>query len=252
MGKKQEKSKRKKIRLKGLLIVILFSYLIFSCFYYFYKSPVKHINVEGNNYLKDNYIIDYLDINDQSIIKISNKKIKEKLLQLELISEAKVHKNYFGTIDIKIVENKVLFYNWNTKKIVLSNKKEVETKKDFLGVPTLINYVPDEIYEELIKKLQKVNKDILMKISIIEYSPSIVNEKIVDETRFILTMNDGNLVYINTINMDKLNEYLNIYEAIVSEKGNVTGCLYLDSNSDNTHFNNCESSIIEEEEKEDE
>ena len=54
-------------------------------------------------------------------------------------------------------------------------------------------------------------------------------------------MNDGNLVYINTINIEKINNYLNIYEVIASKNENIKGCLYLDSNSDNNHFNNCES-----------
>ena len=56
-------------------------------------------------------------------------------------------------------------------------------------------------------------------------------------------MNDGNNVYINTINIEKLNNYLSIYEAIVSKNGDITGCLYLDSNSENNHFNNCESIV---------
>ena len=31
---------------------------------------------------------------------------------------------------------------------------------------------------------------------------------------------------------------------IVNKNGEVKGCLYLDSNSDNNHFNNCESNPV--------
>ncbi len=247
MGQKQEKKKKKKIRFKGLLIVILFLYLALNGLYYLWNSPVKRINFEGNTYLKENYLIDYLDIEDKSLLKIKKKDIKNKLLKLELISDVSVHKNYFGSINIIIEEEKVLFYNWNTKKIVLSDGEEIEFNKEFLGIPTLINYVPDEIYQKLVKRISLVDKDILSLVSEIEYSPSKVGDKIVDETRFIFRMNDGNQVYINTINIEKINDYLETYEAIVNKKGDIKGCLYLDSNSDNNHFSSCESKVVEEE-----
>lgn len=242
MGQKQEnKNKKKKLRLKGLLIVILFCYLLFSCGYYIYSSPVKNISIEGNTYLKDNYLIDYLGISNKSLLKINSKSIKEKLLALNLISEVEVNKSFNNKLNIKIVEEKILFYNRNTKKVVLSNGNNIDNSKDYFGIPTLINYVPSDIYDNFVNGLKKIDKEILSLISEIEYSQSVVNDKVVDENRFVLRMNDGNLVYVNTINIEKINNYLNIYEVIASKNDNIKGCLYLDSNSDNNHFNNCES-----------
>ena len=93
-----------------------------------------------------------------------------------------------------------------------------------------------------------IKKDNISLISEIEYSPSMVNDKIIDDKRFLFRMNDGNIVYINTINIEKFNNYLDIYEVIVNKNGLVKGCLYLDSNSENNHFNNCESNPVVEEE----
>lgn len=242
---KEKKTKKRKIRFKGLLLIILIIYLLCTCIYYIYKMPVKNINIDGNYYLKDNYIIDYLDILDKSIINISKKNIKNKLLELDLISKVEVKKNYFGKINIKIKEDKILFYNWNNKKIVLSSGKVIDYNKEYLGVPTLINYVPDTIYEEFIDKLNLIDRDTISLISEIEYSPSIVNNKTVDDKRFLFRMNDGNTVYINTINIEKFNNYLEIYEVLVNKNGNTKGCLYLDSNSENKHFNNCEKELEE-------
>ena len=244
MGKKDNK-KKKRLRLKGLLIVILFLYLISSCIYYLWSKPIKNINIEGNYYLKDNYLINYLNIENSSIIKVNRRSIKNKLLELDLVSDVKVSKNYFGILNIKIVEDKALFYNWNTKKIVLSSGNEIEKNSEYLGIPTLINYVKDDIYNELVERLNKIDKEVLALVSEIEYNPSTVNDKMVDETRFLFRMNDGNQVFINTINIEKLNDYLSTYEAITNIKGNVTGCLYLDSNSENNHFNNCEELVVE-------
>ena len=62
-------------------------------------------------------------------------------------------------------------------------------------------------------------------------------------------MNDGNKVYINTPNIEKFNDYLEIYERLVNKNEGIKGCLYLNSNSKNNHFNNCESEIKVEDEE---
>lgn len=241
-----EKKKKKKIRFKVIIVFILFLYLIISMIYYLINKPVKEIIINGNNYLKDNYLIDYLNISKQSIFKINKKKIKNKLLELELISNVEISKNYFGKLTINITEDNVLFYNLINKTLVLSSGKEFNINNfsdAYLGIPILVNAVPKDIYEELINKLSRIHKNILKSISEITYDPSQVSGKIVDDKRFKLFMNDGNNVYINTVNIEKLNDYLEIYEGIVSKNGNIKGCLYLDSSSENNHFNNCEKDV---------
>ena len=78
MGNK--KIKKKRIRFKGLLIIILFFYLIFSGFYYLWSLPIKNVNIAGNYYLKDNYLKDYLDIDDVSVIKLNKKEVTSIVL----------------------------------------------------------------------------------------------------------------------------------------------------------------------------
>ena len=64
MGKK----KKRKIKLGGLLVLILAIYLLITLGIYIYKMPIKRVVVSGNTYLKDNYIIDYLDLDKSSIL----------------------------------------------------------------------------------------------------------------------------------------------------------------------------------------
>lgn len=247
----EKKNKKRKIRFKGLLVIILIIYLIGTVTYYLWTKPINSISITGNYHLKDNELIKYMDVSNKSIFKISKKDLKNKLLQVDLISDVKIKKNIFGKLEIEIKEDKILFYNWNNKKIILSSGKKIDYNKKYLGIPTLVNYVPDEIYNELIDKLNLIDRESLSLVSEIEYSQSVVNEHVVDDKRFLFRMNDGNIVYINTINIEKFNDYLEIYEVIVNKNGDIKGCLYLDSNSENNHFNNCESPVVEEEVKKD-
>lgn len=238
-SKKMEKKKKKKIRVVGVLIVILFIYLIMSFLYSIWTNPIKKINITGNYYLKENYLINYLDIDNKSILQINSKKVKNKLKKIDLVKDAKIRKNYLGILNIKIEEDKILFYNKNIQKIILTSGKEIDYINDYLGIPSLINFVPDKVYQKFVKELSKIDREILSLVSEIEYAPSIVNKKVVDDQRFLLRMNDGNKVYINSVNIEKFNNYLDILEVIVNKKGNIKGCLYLDSNSENNHFDNC-------------
>ena len=48
-------------------------------------------------------------------------------------------------------------------------------------------------------------------ISEIEYSVEKYNDRVVDEERFLLRMIDGNTIYVNLVNIEKLNKYQEIY-----------------------------------------
>ena len=63
----------------------------------------------------------------------------------------------------------------------------------------------------------------MVKISEIKYDPNI------DSERFLLTMNDGNYVYVNLKRFKSVNNYLTIISNFKDKKG----IIYLDSGS---HF----------------
>ena len=147
-----------------------------------------------------------------------------------MIESVKISKHLNGKVVITIKELVVLYYRVLDKTYVFENNKKATTLDTTLGIPTLVNYVPSDIEESLIKKLSGINKDILYKVSEIEYSPDIKNEKVIDKNRFLLRMNDGNYVYINLANINNLNKYEEIY-ATLNE--NEKGVLNLDSSSNN-------------------
>ena len=228
---------KKRINKKGLLVVILALYLIIMAFYYVWKLPVKTIIVKGNNLVNDNVIINAagLDSNTKLLI-LSQKKVEDDVSRIPLIDKVEVKKVLDGSIIINVTEAKVLFYNKLNNNYVLSNKKETLDIENNLGIPTLNNYVPSDIYNNLITKLSKIDIDIIYLISEIEYNPDIKNDITIDGNRFLLRMNDGNTVYINLANIDKLSNYKEIFSTLDGK-----GILNLDSSSDKVIFTSYEA-----------
>ena len=69
------------------------------------------------------------------------------------------------------------------------------------------------------KKMGSLDNEVLNRISEIEFKP---NE--VDDNRFLLSMRDGNYVYVDMYTFDKLNKYTSILSSLPDKKG----VLYLD------------------------
>ena len=223
----------RKINIIGLIVIILVVYLTASFVYYLMTLPIKNIYIYGNNFVSDAEIIETAGIKKYpSMIKVGRNKLKKKLLKNAFIDNVKIKKKLNGTIKITINESKPLFYNRNTNKIVLLNRKEVDSKLSY-KVPSLINIVPNDLYKKLVNSFSKVNYDIILQISEIEYSPDVINGKTIDSDRFLLRMIDGNSVYINPVNIKRLNNYFDVYDRLPD---NVKGTLYFDSNSDNNMF----------------
>lgn len=243
----KKKKVKKKLNIKAFIVLILIIYLFIMGVYLILSMPIKNIYIQGNHVLSDHDIIETAKIKDYpSIVKLNTIKIKKKLKELDYVEDVKIKRNLFGKLTITVQEAKVLFYNRNNNKIVLSNNKELE-EKDFYGYASLINYVPKKTYQKLIESLNKVDENILRSISEIEYSVSKSGDKVIDDTRFILRMNDGNTVYVNLINIKNLNKYQSIYATL----NDVLGVIYLDSSSnENIYFKSYESIAKEQKEQE--
>ena len=213
--------KKRKLNLKALIILLLIIYLIVMLLYIFFTMPIKNIYITGNNLITDNEIIEAVGIKDYpAIFKTSKSKLIKKISNLELVENVEVKKTLTGKLTIEITEATPLFYNRNTNKVVLSNQKEVEPNRKYSGIPTLINYVPTDILNDFIESLSEID-------------PDISNDITIDEYRFLLRMNDTNHVYVNIINMERLNDYEEIFATV----GDLHGTVYLDSyNADNIIF----------------
>ena len=213
--------------------------------YYIINLPIKNIVINGTSLISDVEIIEAANIkNYPAIFKLNTSKMKKNIKKIDLVSNVKIKRSLFGKIAINVTEEKILFLYRNDNKLVLANQSKIDNNSNYYGYPILINYVPDTILEEFIAKLTEIDDNILTLISEIEYSPEKLDDLVLNENRFLLRMNDTNTVYVDTINLEKLNDYPKYYATITDD---VRGIFYLDSNREAVSFKSYED-ITEESE----
>ena len=208
---------KKKFKLKKFILCVLISFLFVYLICNMIDFHVSNIYIINNNFLTDQEIIEIAGLENYPTVFSVLKNTKKKLIQNDYIKSANVSIKKLKEVYITIDENYPLFYNSDNERIVLSDG--TLSDRQFV-VPILINYIPDSIYNTFINKMGNVDYSILNHISEIEYNPNQV-----DEERFLLTMTDGNLVYLTLDKFDKINDYLDIIKNFDNNKG----ILYLDS-----------------------
>lgn len=217
------KGKKKRVKRKlnvKRVIVFLLSVLILSFFIYeLVNVNISNIYIKGNNYLTDQYIIDISGLSNypNSLSNISFN-IEKKLKKDSFILDAKVKKRgLLNKVYIEIIENYPLYYYASLDKTVLYNGDMVDEN---ISNITLINKIPDTIYDKFISKFRDLEYGVLDRISEVRYNP---NE--VDSERFLILMNDENYVYVTLNRFLNLNKYVDIIKTFSGKKG----VLHLDS-----------------------
>lgn len=216
-----KKRVKRKFNIKKFMVFILFLVIVYFGLDIIFSIKTKNIVILNSNYYSDEEIIETAGIEDYpEFLKISKKGIKNKLSKLDLIEDVKISKKFGFILEIDVVEKKVLYLVRSTNKYKLSTYEDYGSE-DNISVPVLINFVPEDIEKEFVKGLSKIDGNIISKISEIEYSVTDY-----DDERFVLYMNDGNLVYVTNNRIEMLNNYITIMKKISSEK---KGILYLDT-----------------------
>ncbi len=212
------KKKKRKIKVKNVLLVFILIILILLSLAFLTDVKINNIVIKGNTIYSDWEIIKKAGIDDYpSSLKTLSKTLEDRLEKDDYIKKAEVKRPSLTKVVIEIEENLPLFYYLPASKTILADNKEVT---DNFPVPTVINYIPDNIYKKFVLAMREINYDIVKRISEIKYDPNDV-----DDGRFFLTMNDGNGVYLTLNDFDKIDGYLDI----IKEFDNKKGILYLDS-----------------------
>lgn len=217
MKRRTVKRKKRILNLKKVFFCFVFLFLFGTAIKRIITMPIKNIYIYNNQLLTDQEIIEIAKLDKYpSTLKNFSFLIKSRLESNQYIKQVQVSKKNFVEVHIKVEENYPIFINRISNKTVLLDGREVG---ETFAVPTLINIVPDTKYNLLIDKMRLVDRDILFRISEIEYSP---NE--VEGNRFLLYMNDGNYVYITLDKFSNINSYVDIIKNFENKKG----ILYLD------------------------
>lgn len=215
-----QKKVKRKFNFRKFLFFIIFLFLLYMGISYLISVKTKNIVILNNNYYSDDDIIYTAGIEDYpKFILLNKNKIKDKLLKLDLIEDVTINKRFGFILEISVKEKKILYYIRSTNLYKASDNKSYELN-NMIGIPTLINYIPEDIEKNFVNKLSNVDSEILSMISEIEYSKTTYDDK-----RFLLYMNDGNMVYITVSKAELLNKYVEIIKKVDNKKG----ILYLDS-----------------------
>ncbi len=223
MAKKiKKKTKLRLIPILLLLIIIVIGYFLVS---FFMNVRIKNIYITGNKRLTDQEVIELAGIeNYPSFAKTTINGMTKKIKKNPYVKDVKITKSLIATVNIELTEYNLLFVKEADNKVVVDVNKELTLEDEVVGIPILVNYVPDTIYEEFIKEMKNVNAKVKDKISHIEYQPNDY-----DKQRFLMYMNDGNEVYVTITRFNLINKYNEIYPTLEGRKG----ILYLDSGN---HF----------------
>ena len=222
MAKKVKKKIR--IRILPIVIIIFILTLLSGSVYLLSLIPIKNIYISGNNYLKDQEIIELAKIeNYPSFLKTRTKDMKKNIKKSPYVKSVTIKKKILGIVEIQIEEYNILFRKEENNKIVLEDKEELIDNEKY-QVQILFNYIPDTKYDSFIKGMNQVTPSIKNQISEIRYYPNTQ-----DEDRFLLYMNDGNYVYLTLTKFKQINYYEDVLEKLDGKKG----ILYLDSGN---HF----------------
>ncbi len=241
------KEKISNLNYKKIIVIFIILFLALLLIMKLFNTKITNIRVNGNNILSDQEIIDIAGIrNYPNSLAHSSSNIKNKLEKNIYIDSVKVKKsNLFKKVTITVKENRPLYFYQPDNQTILSDGTHVT---DIFNVPVLVNQVPEDILDKFTKKLNEVNDEILIRINEIRYVP---NE--VDDTLFLLSMNDQNYIYINTNTLKKLNNYLSMLISFNNKKG----ILHLDSGDyfepmEQIDFNALQNNDIDTEENEEE
>ena len=216
----KKKKKKRVLKIKNIIIILVILVLFGGLFYYFLNMPIKNIYISGNYVISDMDILTLADLDEYpSFVLTSGFGIEKKLLTNEYIESVDINKRLGNVIEINVNENRVIAIDMDGRAI-LSNGVITNNIYNNQDVPRLISYIYLDKVSEVAIKFSRIDSNILRQISEIEYSPVDV-----DMDRFLLYMNDGNLVYVTLTKIDKLNKYNDIKDELMDR----VGVIYLDS-----------------------
>ncbi len=213
------KRRVKKIKKTRVFIAIFILLIIILLVLLISRMPVLGYYVEGNKYYTDSQILKMTSLDKYpSYLFTTSIAVNAKVKNNPLIDSIKIKKTLLLKFRVIVKEKKILFYDLNNKESITDDMDKIDFYDK--NSPILTNDIKDkDIYNSFIDKMKKVDDSILNSISEIKYDP---NE--IDKERFLVTMNDGNYIYLTLSKFKKINDYLKI----LSTLDNKNGILYLD------------------------
>lgn len=207
------KKVKKKVKLKFIPVIIMLVILVIFFFLFKYIISIKPslIIIRENNLLSDRQIIDEGELRNFKYFLPSNSNIN-KLKKNKLIKNINIKRKFLFTIEVTIEEKNIILYEKTTNFYILEDGEKIKLDKN-IEVPVLNNKIINTIEKDFITKFSSLNESVKYRISEIFYQPTEY-----DSALFLMYMKDGNHVYVNLSNLEKLNHYDKTVESIGYDK----------------------------------
>ena len=207
------KKVKKKVKLKFIPLLLMFLILVMLFFLFKHISKIKPslILIRGNELLSDREIIKEGNLRLFKYFSFNNSS-KEKLQKNKIIKKVDIKRKFLFTIEVTIEEKKVILYEKTSSLYILEDNEKVKINKN-IEVPVLNNKIINTVEKSFINKFSLLNKSVKYRISEIFYQPTEY-----DSALFLMYMKDGNHVYVNVSNLEKLNHYDKTVESIGYDK----------------------------------
>ncbi len=210
------KEKRRRRTNKKFSILLLLFTLTLAVVLYFQSSysQVQKIEIEGAALVPMEEYLEQLTIQvGDSMWSFKEKQLEELLERNGWVKKAKVTRDWFTTVAIKVEEyQKVGYIEYGDSfELVLENGKQIKPYEEVLPIdgPLLKGFEEENIRFRLMKELKKLQSEILNSISQIHYTPK-------ENDRFSIRvfMNDGNEVQAI---LPSFAEKMQYYPSIISQ-----------------------------------
>lgn len=207
------KKVKKKVKLKFIPLLLMFLILVMLFFLFKHISKIKPslILIRGNELLSDREIINEGNLREFKYFSFNNTS-KVKLEKNKIIKKVDIKRKFLFTIEVTIEEKKVILYEKTSSLYILEDNEKVKINKN-IEVPVLNNKIINTVEKSFINKFSLLNKSVKYRISEIFYQPTEY-----DSALFLMYMKDGNHVYVNVSNLEKLNHYDKTVESIGYDK----------------------------------
>ncbi len=227
----QQEQKRKSKR-NRIIVLLIFSlimlYLILPI------SKINDISVSNNKRYSEQQIMELAGVSKGQFSLLNPSfVIKNRLNKSGLFVEVNVDKELFSTLNIKVVETRLLFNKKIAGKYYFfdENKNQLRfdtaTNKKYRAItPELIGKVDKDLRNKMIEKLNQLDDSIISEMSQIKYSP-----KSYDDEFFYFMMSGDKQIYIRASlnHLVKVGQNYHIFAANTKYKCSIIE--YIDSES---------------------
>ena len=225
-------SNKKKLFIVGIFIsfcIIIFSYFVDS------SNNIRKVEIKGNKYLSDEYILEYANVDMNSKFLFSSFFVKGRVMKSPFIESVSISLNDYNVMLIEIKEKHMVAYRYYDKlEVIIDDGEIIEVEESMSDIITYLPIVFGSYTKEIMNKIASGLGDLEPHIieNIAEIHPY---ETTYDQYMLRLLMRDGRNIFSSYYSLAPINYYYDV-SLILTEEDH---CLYVIEISNHMYSSAC-------------